>query len=719
MRTIKVFSWGSGCVRLNDDVDRDLIQMLHKSVRGRLPLILFFCLLISSSGMPPTARATLGEAAQQNKAISAADLLTRASLAEEKGDLATAAGLLVRYYDLYPLTARAEESLWRAAQLTKLDAQKKSDPDWEGERDIFRRYYTDFPNTSRGQEAYLEVGIANYHMQALREAQIYFNLFLEKYPGSSLVDKASYWKANTLDAIDRPLEAEEIYRKLMISGGQDIRSQAGITLAELYYKQGDYEKALDVCDAMVKEIPKDSTPYLELIRIEGVTRTHMPGKADILKGRQLLYLYLNLVEGTSRRHGALFELAESYYRSGMDDPAQKLYGQIISEGEPEQRVVVLSRFRQAQYLDDPKKKLGQWQKRGDLQDPAGDTPFQAVLANYDGDSIAQDARYGLFLRYMARKEYEQAFQVGKSYLQNEDNKRTEIQPSRNDIAGDILVRLVENLFERGEYEKVYELYVSQHNYVNDYKEGRLLYLVGRALEAMSLYEQASLVYYRAMELDLNDQEKADLYYHRAAVYIAEKDWPAAERLLEHLRIIYDGKKEAGEVYFLSGRMAEVRGNMENALDFYARAVKELTIPEKKSVYAEALLNCLVAMDRLQAAAANLDSYRQEKWLSGEAIQQWYSRIGESYLTHHKTKQAIRMFLAAVAEGTPQNSILAQKAHRHLGDIYAGQKKFVESEEHFQKAKEGEDALLRKVADERLRQNNIDRLLVDVGGVLKK
>jgi TolA-binding protein len=647
-------------------------------------------------------------------------LLQKASVAFEKGNRIEAADLLVQFNELYPNSSRAEESLWRAAQIYKIEAQQSNDPDWEKVRDIFRRYFTYFQDTKRGEEAFLEVGIANFYMHSLREAQTYVNLFLERYPKSELLNKAKYWQAKILVSIGREEEAEKIYLELVKTNDKELQKTVYVTLVDLYYSLGKYQSALDMLMLLIKRTKVNSPEYLEVIKKQGVTLTRLGKGENIKKGRELLYYYLNIVESSALKDEALFELAESYYRENNDATAQKLYNKIVEKGDLKARPFVLSRFRQAQYLDDPKQKLEKWQKKGDLEDSAGDAPYFDVLNTYFSEPISQDARYGLFLRYMARKDYDQAFQIGKGFLKFGKDKFAEAEKDQDAISGDILVLIVENLLKNGEFKKVYDLYVIQHDYVNNYEHGRLQYLVGQAMEGLYLYDQAAVVYYRALGLPLTEVEKTDLYFRRVAVYLAQEDWKSADRLLKHLREkVFKEKKEIGKVFYSSGRLEEIQGNLQEALLFYTKSIEKIAFSEKKEEYASAQLRVMLALAKYDLMKKQLVYFHNEGWLSGSGLQEWYSSLGNVYFAKKDFQNASQMFLSVVGKDMPPDGKLVQEAHLRLGDVFAALGDDAKSKFHYQKAGEGEGLLKKKIAEERLRQNEIDQVLLEVGGLLKK
>ncbi len=625
-------------------------------------------------------------------------LWEKAVNAREAGDIAEAAPLFARIYEDFPKSPQAEEAMWQAAILYKKLAETADIPNWERVRDLFRRYGTDYPDSPHGAEAYFEVGIAHYQMHFYREALIYFKLFEKRYPRSPIIPAARYWQARTLTAVGRLAEAINLYQEVVKNKDESLQIKGLKGLGEAYAANNDYRKALESYEKITSRFPNYYFKDLDLLINMGNAYLHV-GKEE--EGRSQLFYYLNLTEVPQRRGEVLFEIAESFNRQGQAATAQKLYEKVLAEGTPGNRAVVLAKFRQAEYLDDPKHKLSTWQKKGDIKDPAGDKPYLNVLDAYQKEPIAQDARYGLFQRYLAREDSELAQEIGKGFLRS-DTAGAKGERRKERIA-EILRYLGEQLLAQEKYQDLYELYLAEYNHIKEAEDGRLLYLVGRALEALSLYKQASVVYYRALAWPLTEQDKLDLYYRRAEVYLILKDWQAADRLLTHLRKIYAEKKPVGEVYFLSGKYYEAQKKFDEALAMYGKAVEILTLPEKKPVYADAYLRMLVALGKNDMLQSALTSFHEKEWLTGEDLQRWYVKMGDICRQLGNKPGAIKMYQNALQENMPQSGEVVQSAHFSLGDLYLEMREWEKSREHFQKAKEGEDPLKGKLADERLNQ----------------
>ncbi len=647
-------------------------------------------------------------------AIPTADQLwARAEVAGDKGDYKKSAILYLRLNEYYPDDERGESALWKSGQLYKKIAEASADPDWEQVRDVFRKFPINYPKSSHAGEAYLELGKAHFKMRFLRESLMYVNLFLQRYPRSPLRPQGFYWQARTLFEIGKNRKAETIFKKLITGADITLSHQASFALVDLYFAEAKYKSVLAVLAKIVDEIPAQSPVYLEVLKSQGLALVHLASRDEIKKGRKLLYYYFNVAKSPKYKQRVLFALAESYYRAADQQTAQRLYGVALAQEVKSDKISIFCRFRQAQYRDDPNRKLKKWQRKEKVGS-FDDDPYLAVLDNYSHDPIAQDARLALVARYMARKDYQRVYELGKIYIsKGKGRKVAEVYES----LGKVLILRIEQLLAQEEYSKVYELYRKEYRYVSEYSDGRLLFLVGQALESLGLYDQASVVYYRALSRKLSDKDKMALYLRRAGVYLVSKDLVAAERLLKYLRGEFSGDMEIGEIYFLSGRLRDLQQRHGEALAFYGKAVQIAKLADNRGRYALVHLEKLLGIGKVDTTASLLAEYRKKNWLHGVRLQEILGRLGDVYYQNKDYILAQEVYLPALAKGMPQKGERVQVMRLNLGDIYCRQGKSKQCLDYFKQASVGENERWNKVAHERIKQSEIELAVQEVKGTL--
>ncbi|MDH3359371.1 MAG: tetratricopeptide repeat protein [Desulfobulbaceae bacterium] len=646
--------------------------------------------------------------------LTAEALWEKAVTARDEGKILAAAVYFQRFQKRFPDSDQAEDALWQAAQLAKKHALTANDPNWRYVRDLFKRYTVDYTKSPRYEEAYYEQAVAYYNMRMFREALIYFNLFLERFPKSTFAQQVSYLKGQTFLKIGRLADATKIFNLLTESKDQSLRLQGFVGLGDALYAGGQNLAALAAYKKVLSKSPGYFFEYPVLLIKLGKTYFRV-GNED--QGRKQLFHYLNLDKTSHRRSEVVFEIGESFHRQGDEDAAQRLYEMAVKEGAQDERSVVLSLFRQAQHRDDPNREIPDWKKPTDLTDPAGDKPYLDVVDRYYGEPIAQDARLAIIHRYQARKDIEQQLSVAVSFIQHEPEgpRRLEMES----LVGDLLVIRVQEYLAAGRYQDIYDLYRADYRHVVAYRKGRLLYLIGQALEGLTLYDQAAVIYYRALALPLSDVDKADLYYRRATVYIAKKDWTAADRLLTHLRKTYKGDQVAGEYIYLSGCLREAQGKDDEALTYYLEAIDLLAGSVRKPLCAKAALKLLVLKGRNDETRSLLARFAKDKWLTPDEMQNWYSRLADNLLRAGDNPGAVKVYLMALAKGMPQEGELTQSLQVRLGGTFVLLGRLEEAKVYFDKARSGSSELWRRVAGERLAQMEIDSSMLTLETILSQ
>lgn len=616
------------------------------------------------------------------------------------------------YYKKYPESVRAEEALWRAAFLYRGVALTSSDMEWDKVRELFRSFTIAYPESEKLADAYFEVANAYSKMNYHREAITYYSLYLKRFPAGGKASKATFLKGESLLQIQRFNEASVVYEELKQSVNIKDRLRGEAGEGHIFFAQGKYHDALGIYKRILRHNPSFYVDDPEILRFAGIASLRVNNEKE---GQENLLHYLNLTGPGRYRAEVLFELAESYLKSGNNLAAHHFYKQIVLEGDKDDKLVLLSRFRLAQKLEGDFS-LRDEEKQGEFASWKNDKPFQDVLDKHYADPLSQDARYELVKRHWERKEFDQAYILGKAYLRYQTEE--ESQKDVHDILGHILENRIDSLLEQQKYEEVYQVYLDEYPYVKGYQRGRLLYLVGRALESMSLWKEASTVYYRALGLSLTPEEKIDLYFHRAQTYIADNDAKSAQRLLKYLRNIYVHDPAIAEIYFLSGKLREIQHRQEDALVFYQMAVESHPEDRRKGEYADNYLRLMFDRQKIAEVETALDRFKKEAWLNQQREIFWFVRLGDAYRALENFTQAKVVYQKVLDNPGAAKFPALQSVYLYLGDalLKTGQEK--EAVAYLEKAINGNDVTIQGIARERLAQVKIDKSLADLEPVLK-
>lgn len=631
----------------------------------------------------------------------AQELWEKANAYLHDDDQENAAQHFYTVFKRFPDDENAAASLWNTALIREKFALKTKDADWDPVRNLFRLYINHYPNENNAPDAYLKLGKTYYFMRLYREAVSYFKLFLNKFPLSPLVVESKQWLGEALVKVGRAREAEELFQLLIKDSDKNVQQIGFIGMGDLHYMKKEYRQAKDFFQMVVINHPSYHLKNPQILRKAGLANIHY-GKTE--RGRKQLYHYLSLDGFSLYRVEVLFELGESYLLEKDFASAQKLYMQVVEEGQAKEKEVFFSKLRLTQIYDDPKITLSKWQKPNDLNDTKGDTAYLNVLDRYYDSPLSQEARYGLFNRYKARNDLDRAYSTGRDFLRNMDPETDNVEDLEK--VGTVLLFLAEELLKNKRYQEIYDLYFVEYRHVRDYPDGTILYKIGQALEALNLFDKAAVVYYRAQKWPLTDEEKIDLYYRRARVYLALQDYDAADLLLKHLRTIYEGTDSIGEVYSYSGKLYEALDDKEAALSFYSQAAEKPTFTEKIPAYADDALRLFLLLNKEEAAHDSLLKMI-EKGLAVDMAQDWFLKIGNAMRLKGQCESAVGVYSAGLQEKYPQNSNPAQAVHLYLGDCYMALSDKQQGLDHYLKAKEGESAFWQKMAQERLNQHAIN------------
>jgi tetratricopeptide (TPR) repeat protein len=625
----------------------------------------------------------------------------------DKGDEAAASDLLYQYFRRYRDDDEAEDALWRSIKLQRDLAFQAKKPDWDALKERYRRFIAEFPKSPRIPQAYFEVGMAFFNKTYFREALTYFRLYRKRFLDAPESEQSLFMQARCLINLGKLSEAARVYKELADSKDKIYRLRGRAGEGHIFFARHEYHAALGIYTGILHHNPSFYVNDPEILRRMGIAWLNTGNEED---GRNSLLAYLNLVGKSSFSPGALFEIAESYLRQGNDEAARRVYLRILQQGKESSREVIMSQFRLAQLRTAYEEKLTDQEKKN-LLAHKDDHPFQAVLDRYYSDEIAQDARYSLLMRHWNRQEYDKVYDLGKPYLRY---KNDPVKAARvRDIMGHILELRIEKLLEQQQYKKIYRIYQDEYKYIKESKRGRLLYLAGRGFEGLALYKQAAVVYYRALALDLDDQEKIDLYLHRAEVYLAIPDLRAAQRLLKYLRDIYRADKIIGEIYWFSGRLREAQKRPTDAVEFYKMAAEAPTFSNKKSVYAADYLRLLFELEKVDQVQKVLARFKGDNYLSPAELQKWYGRLADYLRDNSDLAGAGKAYKTALAQGMPMDNEIAQAVNLHYGDILLEMGEKSTARSCFEAAATGKNKLVKKMAESRLAEMDIAERMQDV------
>ncbi|MEN8257052.1 MAG: tetratricopeptide repeat protein [Thermodesulfobacteriota bacterium] len=672
-----------------------------------LPVLLLFCSSSASwaGSDGPSLVTSKEQKAKQEK------LWREAQAFLEGKDNDQAALYFKHYWKTYPDSPRAAEALWQAALLYKQQALHAENPDWSKAKGLFYAYIIDFPDSSRVADAYYEVANSFFQMGFYREAQNYYTLLLKEYPSFHLKSEVIFMRARAYLYVGKYSLASDEFSRLQRNKDKMIRLRGEVGQADVHFFKGEWHNSLGILKRIHNHNPDYYLVYPKIFKDMGIASIRV---GNIQEGRDFILHYLNIAEQAQSDDEAFFEVAESFLQKGMVDGARVFYERVVARDARRDKYVILSQFRLAQYgainLDkmSEKERLAFFKKNGDK-------PFQKVLDSLYRDPLAQDARYSLFQRYVERKEWDLAYNLGKSYLRYKTTEKEQLLVE--DELGSILIGKISKLLIAKKYQEIRSLYEKEFPTITAYKKAGLLMLIGEAYEGDSLYDQASEIYYRALGLEIGEEQKAKLYFRRAEVYLANNDLKSAQRLLKYLRRLYQNKPAIAEVNWLSARLRLKQKRAKDALEFYKMAVEAGGESSKKGVYAADYLHQLFVLNDMGRVADLIAMFHGQQWLPDNQIQFWYGRLGGALVARGEKEKAITIYKRSLAGALPETSAEAQPIHLYLGDLLMAKKSDKEALGHYRLAQSGKDKRVAKLAQARLNEYEIRGAMSDVEAML--
>ncbi len=676
----------------------------------QLGIVLPVLFLLGYSSASCAASADQAMVSSQGQTGKQEKLWAEAQVFLEAKDIDQAALYFKHYWKTFPQSPQAAEALWQAALLYKQQALHSDTPDWSKVKDLFRAYIVDFADSPKVADAYYEVGNSYFQMGFYREAQNYYTLLLKEYPGHHLENEVVFMRAQAYLYVGKFELASAEFSKLQVSKDKIFRLRGETGQADVHFFKGEWHDALGILKRIHRQNPDYYLGYQKILKDLGIASIRV---GNLQEGRDYILHYLNIREQGKADAEAYFEVAESFLQEGTVDVARVFYELVVAKTTPRDKYAILSNFRLGQYgavnLDTMSA-----QERLAFFKENNDKPFQEVLDNLYRNPLAQEARYVLFQRYIERQEWDLAYNIGKSYLRYKSTVKERL--SVDEGLGIILIAKISKLLAAGKYQEIRALYEKEFPTIAAYKKADLLMLVGEAYERESLYDQASVIYYRALGLEIDEAQKVKLYFRRAEVYLANKDLKSAQRLLKYLRRLYQNQAAIAEVNWLSARLRAMQKRPADALEFYKMAVEAGGEQEKKGVYAADYLRQLFALDKLDRVADLVAMFHEQQWLPSAQIQYWYGRLGLELSQNGKAEAAAAIYKKALADGLPEKSPEAQPIHLHLGDLLLAKQNHKEALGHYRLAQAGQDKRVAQLAEARLNEYQIRGGLVEVGAM---
>lgn len=375
---------------------------------------------------------------------------------------------------------------------------------YEEALEAFTTYIQRNPDSPSTATALLNQGDCFYRLQYYENAVDVWNELVTRFPRAPEVEEAMYKLADTRFGLGRFEEARASYASLQQRAPDgDYAADAAFGLANCYYNQQLDDQAIEYFQMFVQKFPDDPRTEDAELGIQSAyyrsgkdmeeylgTRPDSPLAADYYwtKGqnafaeekyeaaaRYFEQVTLDYADSESAP-GALFYLAESYYRMEENHVAQAVYRNFITT-HPEHELIGLSRFRLGTVLYK-------------MEDYVGAAVEYETLADLDPDGqYSPLALFNAGLCYQELEEWPSAIGVLVRFqMEYPDHERAQgisyqIATLYQDELGDF-----ENAIEA--YQKVLERGEAGIEEIG-YRQGQCFEKLERHQEAIASYEMSA------------------------------------------------------------------------------------------------------------------------------------------------------------------------------------------------------------------------------------
>lgn len=409
---------------------------------------------------------------------------------------------------------RYDESISQLSQLLSYSDNELPYKDqvyyWIGEASFNQQHYSaaleayqhillNYPQTSMVLEVQYSAGWSYYALERGEEAVNAFERVYQMDPVGEFAPDALLQAGNNSLNLANYTKAEEFYLRVLEEFPESRQAyQAQLHLGESYYRSQQFEKAQNILKPALAAIPDDESVSMELLADAynflglAYSQTDSPGLA-ISQFEQVL----ELTDVPELRANMLFNIAETYYKIGDYQQAERFYSWLLEE--------------------------------------------------YPAAPEAQDAQFSLILSYLQLGDTERYVQASQQFLrrhnafppqeedevENDNKLETEDSamsqdPPTNPHVPAVLYQLGEHYVVQEEYEQALNIF--QYFMVN-YAEHELadesLYGMAWCYLKVKDYPSAIWQFKQLLSQFPQSEHTADVYYGLAGSYFRQDDYQEA------------------------------------------------------------------------------------------------------------------------------------------------------------------------------------------------
>jgi TolA-binding protein len=326
-------------------------------------------------------------------------------------------------------------------------------------------------------------GVVEFNGERFQRAITYFDKSLTQSIDNELKQKASFWRAESSDAIKSP-EAERLYLDILSDGDEVFKQKSRYSLGYLYYNQKEYSKAMNYFKDFTK-VKKDESNrqrYEDAIVRTGDCYLVSKKYDDAIK-----YYNIAINENRSEKDYAMYQKALALTFQGKNQEAQQIYDKIttaypnsrmvddalfqngsleIEKGNYQNAVSLLSKMikERPKSILMPNALMKRATAYNNLKNyDAAVNDYKVIITKYGKSNVTQEAILGLQETLTNLGRTDEFSAVIEEYRKN--------NPEDNSVAG-LEYESAKNLYANEKYDKAVAALI---RYINNYPKSTNVY----------------------------------------------------------------------------------------------------------------------------------------------------------------------------------------------------------------------------------------------------
>lgn len=312
------------------------------------------------------------------------------------------------------------------------------------------------PDSANMPGALLKMGVINLAVGNPREADAYFNLLEQNYPGDENIPLVHYYKGDYYFKKGLYKEAADRFQFIIQNyPDSQFTRESGVGLARSLQRLGFDEQAADIVDFLEKRYPRFYVEYPPFLRLVGDV-SYKAGEYE--KAKRNLWTFYNLDPEGEEADLALARLGDIYVQEDKLDAAREVYQQ-TADTFPDREGGLIAKMRLAEegIYDEPSLE----DMFSVFERPYTSRPeaiYKEIVTHHPDSGLAPLAQLKLAMLRLYNNQVADALVEVREFLDN--YPQSPLMDQAKGVAADAFGQLVERMVEEENFAGVARLWDS-------------------------------------------------------------------------------------------------------------------------------------------------------------------------------------------------------------------------------------------------------------------